>query len=105
MGKFRGTKGEWKTDKDSVYSEGCESDGNIICEAPVSWDVSMRKWKYNAKLIAAAPEMLEQLKESIAVISWYMDNTKPENNQHSDFFNIGTNQRQQLEDLISKATE
>lgn len=58
----------------------------------------------NGKLFECAPEMLEKLKESLAVISWYMDNTKPEDNQHSDFFNIGMNQRQVLEELISKAT-
>lgn len=61
--EFKGTKGKWIVDTEhpSIYSTSEE--GNIICDAPVEWELSMEKWGANAKLIACAPEMLEMLKE------------------------------------------
>lgn len=47
-------------------------------------------------------EMLEMLEECRSVIEWYMDNARPDNN-HEDFFNIGANQIEQIEQLITKA--
>jgi len=67
MSEFKGTKGKWQIDVDcptSVISksETEQIDGNIICDAPVGWDLSMENWEANAKLISCAPEMLEVLK-------------------------------------------
>ncbi|QQT43318.1 Uncharacterised protein [Sphingobacterium multivorum] len=57
----------------------------------------------DALLMVKAPEMLEMLKEANKVIEWYMENANPDNN-HTDFFNIGMNQRTQIEELIKSAT-
>lgn len=47
-------------------------------------------------------EMLEMLEESKSVIEWYMENTKPDHDWQT-FFNIGANQIEQIEQLITKA--
>ena len=54
------------------------------------------------KLEAEKKELLEALENSLKVIEWYMENTMPENDNHTDFFNIGMNQRSELESLIKK---
>lgn len=89
MSEFKGTKGEWMVYEDAVYSEGSGTDGNIICEAPVSWEISMRKWKANAKLISCAPEMLEMLKDVLSGM----------NNENFEITG------DEIEQLIKKATE
>jgi hypothetical protein len=65
--EFKGTKGEWKLDgigKDLyMVSSDSEVQGNIICIMPDSeYPDSQENWIENAKLIAAAPELLEALK-------------------------------------------
>lgn len=59
MEKFKGTKGEWSIDKNPQYDHDIICDGGIIC----SFTFSDYKYEIeaNAKLIAAAPEMLEML--------------------------------------------
>ena len=47
-------------------------------------------------------ELLEALDNSLKVIKWYMENTMPESDNHTDFFNIGMNQRSEIESLIQK---
>ena len=47
-------------------------------------------------------ELLEALDNSLKVIEWYMENTMPESDNHTDFFNIGMNQRSEIESLIQK---
>ena len=56
----------------------------------------------NAQLQADKAELLEALDNSLKVIEWYMENTMPENENHTDFFNIGMNQRTEIESLIQK---
>ena len=55
-----------------------------------------------AQLQADKAEILEALDNSLKVIEWYMENTMPENENHTDFFNIGMNQRTEIESLIQK---
>jgi len=55
-----------------------------------------------AQLKADKAELLEALDNSLKVIEWYMENTMPENENHTDFFNIGMNQRTEIESLIQK---
>ena len=55
-----------------------------------------------AQLKADKEELLEALDNSRKVIEWYMENTMPESDNHTDFFNIGMNQRTEIESLIQK---
>ncbi len=60
MENLKHTKGEWTATMDDVYSlEDCVI-GNIICDAPKS-NKSYENWEANAKLISAAPDLLESL--------------------------------------------
>ena len=63
--EFKGTKGEWYVDKNAmtVTTKGLV-DGDIVCDAPEGFIESMENWKANAKLIAAAPDLLEALEET-----------------------------------------
>ena len=101
MSKFKGTKGKWilNNTKFQIVNEN----NDPLCDI---WNFNkpINEWKANAKLIAYAPEMLDRMKEALKVIDWYMENTKPDNG-YETFFNIGANEKQQLEDLIKKATE
>ena len=88
------TKGEWKQRKlfdeplKSVNENGCGwihnqiyiqgKDGRIICDVSYSTDhkdmgwgqnETIEKWKANAKLIAAAPEMIELLNEIFETVN------------------------------------
>ena len=47
-------------------------------------------------------EILKSLSDSLKVIEWYMDNSNPESDNQTDFFNIGMNQRAEIESLIQK---
>jgi len=67
--EFKGTKGEWKIDYQyaGIYSEHEDKviEGNIICNAPIDWEESMKSWEANSKLIACAPEMLDVLQDML----------------------------------------
>lgn len=66
MSEFKGTKGEWKIDSSKGIYADSETEiitGNIICDAPVYFNASMKNWRANAKLISCAPLMLEMLEK------------------------------------------
>src|SRR5574343_1614379 len=69
MENLKHTKGEWEIDPDDNYSitakQAPDDGGDIICMAPLEWEDSMKRWEANAKLIAAAPELLEALIEFV----------------------------------------
>ena len=56
----------------------------------------------NAKLIAAAPDLLSKLKEALEAIEWYMDNTTPLHNDWQTFHDLGVNIRVSGEELTLK---
>lgn len=88
--EFKGTEGVWKIDYEDagVYAEHEDRviEGNIICEAPIHWNESMKLWEANAKLIACAPSMLDEL---IKISSTY---------------DKGTDTYNRIIELIKKAT-
>ncbi len=104
--EFKGTKGKWESSRQKGVPGHCYQaqvfvDGiSMACIEPTDQE---EEASANALLISKAPEMLEMLKEANKVIEWYMENAKPDNN-HTDFFNIGMNQRTQIEELIQSAT-
>lgn len=71
--EFRGTKGEWEVSGDMVRSD-VEVAGNVICVEPESYIPKSRvNWNANAKLIAAAPDLLQALQDL-----YYLVNELPE---------------------------
>ena len=62
--EYKGTRGEWYLDKTAMtVATKHLTDGDIICDAPECFQESMENWEENAKLIAAAPDLLEALIE------------------------------------------
>lgn len=68
--KTKFTKGEWDLSivTNCVISLDETVEGNIICEAPEAWENSMEFWEANAKLIVAAPDLLEALRHTIEIM-------------------------------------
>lgn len=108
MKQFKGTKGEWKHNPDShniveeqLYSIGCvdaieEDGGNHICT--VWGDIeNSEEAPYNAKLIAAAPELLEALQKCID----FLDNIEDDPNYGN--MNDYHNARHFAKEAINKA--
>lgn len=58
--EFKGTKGEWKAEKIDGYDYDIVCDGQEICWTGWS-DIEGVELQNNAKLIAAAPELLREL--------------------------------------------
>ena len=87
--KTKHTKGKWSLDCDSITTDH-NIKGNIICDAPRCFDNSMKNWEANAKLIAAAPELLEQLNKIV--------NATEDGSINSDHINYS-------KELIKKATK
>lgn len=65
MREFRGTKGEWKIEDNNVLTT-LEINGDIVCcPPPDMFDRSLVNWEANAKLIAAAPDLLKACHEAM----------------------------------------
>lgn len=94
---FKGTKGPW------VVRSGSMLKGIFYKDQQIGLIQGLDR-EANALLISKAPELLEKLEESLAVIKWYMENTKPENDDYDTFFNLGANQISSTEQLIKEAT-
>ena len=68
------TPGPWIIETYSVVASNTPVDGgDIICEAQLIFDDSMRRWQANARLIAAAPELLAALKDAREYIRQLLD--------------------------------
>ena len=59
--------GPWRWDSARVYSDHPDISGNIVCLAPGEAFESHKNWKANARLIAAAPDLLEALRAAVAI--------------------------------------
>ena len=67
--EFKGTKGEWNLDMSAMtVSTNAKVDGDIICDAPESFNESMENWESNAKLIAAAPDLLKAAQAALTIL-------------------------------------
>jgi hypothetical protein len=64
MGDVKHTPGPWfvSVDNEAVGTNASDIRGNIVCEAPKDFEHSMAFWPANARLIAAAPDLVEALK-------------------------------------------
>ena len=96
MKQFKGTKGFWTINKTLIELEVVDEEGsefeaidilsedmrNIIL---VPTDVGSEQAEANAKLIAAAPELLEALKDAREEIEWLLKQMpKPPENYSAD---------------------
>lgn len=105
------TKGKWE------YEGGDNSSIDIILpnDATISIDrnnrytdsfaMSREEMEANAKLICVAPLLLQSLNEAKEALEWYMENTKPMDNDWQTFHDLGMNLRLKSEEIITKATE
>lgn len=96
------TKGKWTVHHDGVYLDQRNVNyddrnvADIICHPPDKRmsNASYKKWKYNAKLIAAAPELLEALESFV----YDVENTQGNDNVFEEAYHLAKN-------AIKKATE
>lgn len=65
--KTKHTKGEWAFDDNEVYSESTDHGAAICTMNTTSAHFTEDEMKANAKLIAAAPELLDALQELITL--------------------------------------
>ena len=102
MDNTKFTKGTWKVDGYDIYSDNDINkeliEGNLICSAPEGFNLSMKNWKANAKLIAAAPEMFEILE---SVLKLKKDNYGDGMCTHINL--IG--KAKEIESLLNKITQ
>lgn len=53
------TQGRWYINGQSGILSNIQEEGDVVCFSPKKYDASMENWEANAKLIAAAPDLLE----------------------------------------------
>ena len=83
MKEFKGTPGPWIADKTSravgpVSHDDDQSYGILIPVAWVEFDQDAGIQTSNQRLIAAAPELLEVLQETIHEVGHWLSTQKPE---------------------------
>lgn len=114
MTNFKGTKGKWKvrgeyridiiTDNDKAFGIvdfGTEQEAFLA-------DYPIEQWKANALLISKAPEMLEEIQESLIDIQILRDQIAKEseiNHRFEGMAGIMDNWINRKKQLIKEATE
>lgn len=73
---FKGTTGIWNIDTDGIYAEDSEQYGNIIADAPTSWEESMKQWDANSKIMAASKKMAVALQDQLQWMETFYDAIK-----------------------------
>ena len=70
MSGVKWTPGPWRLDNDCVSTEIVPSDGgDIVCDAPEYAEDSMKRWRHNAILIAASPDLYNLLDQYVEAFS------------------------------------
>lgn len=81
MEKFKGTPGPWNVDVNGVQAKWNvdDVDGNSVAlTQQLQNDKDWSKRDANTRLIAAAPELLEALQETIHEVGHWLSTQKPE---------------------------
>lgn len=91
------TSGEWKID---LEHDVVDSKGNVIANIPWS-----KEYEANAKLIAAAPDLLEACKKAIVLISEMHQKLRSEEKKGDPMHVYPIITDQILEQAIKKATK
>lgn len=90
MKEFKGTKGDWKVKTDPDYSDTYYLKGDLSPTFGESF--------YNAKLISAAPDLLEALQKFMSLHTDEMEGNPPSKDQWYEAYSNG-------ERAIQKALE
>lgn len=102
MSGFKGTPGPWVASKSDrsigpVIKDDDQSYGMILPVAWVEFDGKPGHHQANANLIAAAPELIEALKDMLSGWKYIRE-------QHGDLYGVGWDRAQQKAELaLSKA--
>jgi hypothetical protein len=102
--KTKHTQGEWAFDDNEIYSESTDHGAAICTMNTTSAHFTQEEVKANARLIAAAPTMLNALIEAeklINSIRQYM----PKSVQNADRFNFENINANVIKAAIQKATQ
>lgn len=99
--EFKGTKGTWEmVEYCGIYnlqSQPYYGERNLLNID----DVGKEEAESNVKLIIAAPDLLEALKESLSTLKWHLANSN--NKDAETFYNVSSNSIVQSENAIKKA--
>jgi hypothetical protein len=69
------TRGPWSVGDGGVVALKATDDGNVVCLPPSDdMELSLARWEDNARLIAAAPELLAALKRALPILMVADDN-------------------------------
>ena len=103
--EFKGIKGNWRL-VDGRYVRGNFMGTSYLIATvrnEMPYPVSIEMGQANAKLIAAAPDLLDACRQSVESIEWAIKNLAPSEWQHQDFFNIQMNALESAKQAIEKA--
>ena len=98
MKEFKGTKSEWKIDRHPEV----DSSGRMVFRVSAEHSIDKDEIKANAKLIAAATDLLEALQDCLNTLK-IIDDTVEKIKDHETYFNATRNSMELAQKAIEKA--